>query len=68
MKGWAGPALFLAGHAGFKLVVWRCVSWVVVDDMAEHAHEAQRDRLDREGENVFRPQVSLMISARNRGV
>jgi low temperature requirement protein LtrA len=22
-----GPALFLAGHAGFKLVVWRYVSW-----------------------------------------
>jgi len=22
-----GPALFLAGHAAFKLVVWRVVSW-----------------------------------------
>jgi low temperature requirement protein LtrA len=22
-----GPALFLAGHAAFKLVVWRTVSW-----------------------------------------
>jgi low temperature requirement protein LtrA len=22
-----GPALFLAGHAAFKLVVWRYVSW-----------------------------------------
>jgi len=22
-----GPALFLAGHAAFKLVVWRAVSW-----------------------------------------
>ena len=22
-----GPALFLAGHAAFKLVVWRFVSW-----------------------------------------
>jgi low temperature requirement protein LtrA len=22
-----GPALFLAGHAAFKLVVWRALSW-----------------------------------------
>ena len=22
-----GPALFLAGHAAFKLVVWRVISW-----------------------------------------
>jgi low temperature requirement protein LtrA len=22
-----GPALFLAGHAAFKLVVWRAISW-----------------------------------------
>jgi hypothetical protein len=22
-----GPALFLAGHAAFKLVVWRYLSW-----------------------------------------
>lgn len=22
-----GPALFLAGHAAFKFVVWRVVSW-----------------------------------------
>jgi low temperature requirement protein LtrA len=29
-----GPALFLAGHAGFKLVVWRYVSWPRVTGVA----------------------------------
>ena len=29
-----GPALFLAGHAAFKLVVWRYVSWPRVAGIA----------------------------------
>ena len=29
-----GPALFLAGHAAFKLVVWRHVSWPRVTGVA----------------------------------
>jgi low temperature requirement protein LtrA len=29
-----GPALFLAGHAAFKLVVWRSVSWPRVAGIA----------------------------------
>ena len=29
-----GPALFLAGHAAFKLVVWRSVSWTRVAGIA----------------------------------
>ncbi len=29
-----GPALFLAGHAAFKLVVWRYVSWPRVAGVA----------------------------------
>jgi low temperature requirement protein LtrA len=29
-----GPALFLAGHAAFKLVVWRVVSWPRVAGIA----------------------------------
>ncbi len=29
-----GPALFLAGHAAFKLVVWRAVSWPRVAGIA----------------------------------
>jgi low temperature requirement protein LtrA len=29
-----GPALFLAGHAAFKLVVWRNVSWTRVAGIA----------------------------------
>ncbi len=39
-----GPALFLAGHAAFKLVVWRVVSWprvagiVVLALLAPAAH------------------------------
>jgi low temperature requirement protein LtrA len=29
-----GPALFLAGHAAFKLVVWRVLSWPRVAGIA----------------------------------
>jgi low temperature requirement protein LtrA len=29
-----GPALFLAGHAAFKLVVWRYLSWSRLAGMA----------------------------------
>jgi low temperature requirement protein LtrA len=29
-----GPALFLAGHTAFKLVVWRTVSWPRVAGIA----------------------------------
>ena len=29
-----GPALFLAGHAAFKLVVWRYLSWPRVAGIA----------------------------------